>query len=144
MSACLLSHNAANVAIPSSSTLLSLCSLLPGLTDVCHMQLHLYDLVAVRKQQMGTTQSLKCTQRSALADAATRTALEGYPAHQQGKENMPVTEMGNSNLLTLPVHITQPTVAKQNGEPANKGTCWCLLINAQCCASLSDCARGCP
>lgn len=134
MSACLSSHDAAKVPIPSSSTLLSLC-LLPGLTDVCHMQLHLYDLVAVRKQQMGTTQSLKRTQRSALADAATRTALEGYPAHQQGKENVPVTDMGN-NLLTLPVHISQPTVAKQNGEPANKGTCWCLLINAQRCASL--------
>ena len=77
------------------------------------MQLHLYDLVALRKQQMGTAQSLKRTQRSALADAATRTALERYPALSKGKENTPAPGPNTSQTLTLPLHYSESSKGKQ-------------------------------
>lgn len=86
------------------------------------MQLHLYDLVAVRKQQMGTAQPLKRTRRSALADAATRTALESYPAFPQGKENTPASGLNSGQTLALPLHNAQPNKGKQGGSLLTQGT----------------------
>lgn len=86
------------------------------------MQLHLYDLVAVRKQQLGTAQPLKRTHRSALADAAQHIALEAYPTSPQDKENTPGPGLNSSQLLTLPLHAGQPNKATQSGPLSHKGT----------------------
>ena len=102
------------------------------------MQLHLYDLVAVRKQQLGTAQPLQRTKRSALADAAQHLALEAYPTSPQGKENTPGSELNSSQLLTLPLHAGQPNKAKQSSPLSMKGTlAHCLS------ASLLPCTGSC-
>ena len=78
------------------------------------LQLHLYDLVAVRKQQVGTAQALKRTQRTFLkqhtADAAAAGAysvcspsklIRAHP----GKENaMSASQLEADPHLLLPLH----------------------------------------
>ena len=97
--------------------MLSLCNYAP-LRDPHHnhasLQLHLYDLVAVRKQQLGTAQALKRTQRTSLkqhtADAAAAGAysvcspsklIRAHP----GKENaLAASQLGADPHLLLPLH----------------------------------------
>lgn len=118
---------------------------------MCCMQLHLYDLVAVRKQQMGTAQTLKRTQRSALANAAAHAALDRYPASCQGKENIPSSGMHSSHLLTLPLHPGQPNVAKPKDSSLSKTgmfhfcpTQYCSAMQCQDLSCMPPCgSSGC-
>ena len=77
------------------------------------MQLHLYDLVAVRKQQLGTSQALRRTQRTALNADATLLASP-LPSPKKlmepklGKENTGcASAIGSDPVLVLPVHAGQ-------------------------------------
>lgn len=86
---------------------------------LCPLQLHLYDLVAVRKQQMGTSQPLKRTARTSLADAAARLVLTTYPAVPMGKENSPANM---THSLTLPIHTAgKPKAGQSNSPPVATG-----------------------
>ena len=79
------------------------------------VQLHLYDLVAVRKQQVGTSQPLKRTARSSLADAAARLMLTTNPAGPMGKENR--LAVGPNVGLNLPIHAGGQAKARHNNSP---------------------------
>lgn len=79
---------------------------------MCPLQLHLYDLVAVRKQQMGTAAPLKRTQPSCLMQAgaqlatplSSRTKLIGTT---MGKENVFTADQMDTKLM-LPIHAGRP------------------------------------
>ena len=86
---------------------------------MCPLQLHLYDLVAVRKQQVGTAAPLKRTQPSCLMQAGAQLATPlSSPTKligtTMGKENVFTADQMDTKLM-LPIHAGQakPSGAKQ-------------------------------
>lgn len=95
-----------------------------NLTTCDSVQLHLYDLVAVRKQQVGTAQALKRTQRASLKQhAAAISAAAGVSivcsptkliSALPGKENaLSASGMESDAHLLLPLHAP-------SAKPAHK------------------------
>ena len=94
-----------------------------NLTTCDSVQLHLYDLVAVRKQQVGTAQALNRTQRASLGQHAAAVSAAGVSivcsptklisAHP-GKENaLSASGMESDAHLLLPLHAP-------SAKPAHK------------------------
>ena len=91
------------------------------------MQLHLYDLVAVRQQQLGTAQSLRRTQRSALQPSTTAlrspsTSPTKITGALVGKENAVLcNQLGSTTSLMLPVHAGQAKQAAAHSPVKDRG-----------------------
>ena len=91
------------------------------------MQLHLYDLVAVRQQQLGTAQPLRRTQRSALQPNMTSLASPFTSPSKQtltlvGKENaLTHNQLGSAPGLVLPVHAGQTKQAAVHSPVKDRG-----------------------
>ena len=93
----------------------------------CFLQLHLYDLVAVRQQQLGTAQPLRRTQRCALQPDITSlaspfTSPAKLTAVMAGKENaLTHNQLGSAPGLMLPVHAGQTKQAAAGSATKDRG-----------------------